>query len=188
LVALARIDSLTGLPNRRQFDERLALAPGRSRQQGSGLALMYIDIDLFKKVNDGHGHAAGDEVLRVFGERLSACVRTGDLVARMGGDEFVVLVENLSSAASAESIARKLTRAMGESIVVDGTSLRVSASIGIAFSSRPEMAKALMSAADAALYAAKKAGGNTWRLLPIAIDATVITEETRAPEQALQNS
>jgi diguanylate cyclase (GGDEF)-like protein/PAS domain S-box-containing protein len=188
LEAQARIDSLTGLPNRRQFDERLALAPGRSRQQGSGLALMYIDIDLFKKVNDGHGHAAGDEVLRVFGERLSACVRTGDLVARMGGDEFVVLVENLSSAASAESIARKLTRAMGESIVVDGTSLRVSASIGIAFSSRPEMAKALMFAADAALYAAKKAGGNTWRLLPIATDATVITEETRAPEQALQNS
>lgn len=160
----ARVDSLTGLPNRRQFEERLALAPNRSRLHDCGLALMYIDIDLFKKVNDGHGHAAGDEVLRVFGQRLSACVRAGDLVARVGGDEFIVLVESLSSPASAEAIARKLMVAMTESIAMDGVALQVTASVGIAFSRRPEMVSTLTCLADAALYAAKRSGGNTWRL------------------------
>jgi diguanylate cyclase (GGDEF)-like protein/PAS domain S-box-containing protein len=181
----ARTDSLTGLPNRRQFDERLALARNRPRQHDSALALMYIDIDLFKHVNDSHGHAAGDEVLRVFGQRLSACVRAGDLVARIGGDEFVVLVENLSSAASAELIARKLINAMGESITVDGIALHVTASVGIAFSRHPEVAKTLTSVADAALYAAKKAGGNTWRLV-VAGDVAVSAGERPAPEPTLQ--
>jgi diguanylate cyclase (GGDEF)-like protein len=180
----ARTDSLTGLPNRRQFDERLALAPNRSRQHDSALALMYIDIDLFKHVNDSHGHAAGDEVLRVFGQRLSACVRAGDLVARIGGDEFVVLIESLSSAASAELIARKLINAMGESITVDGTALHITASIGIAFSRHPVVAKTLTSVADAALYAAKKAGGNTWRL-GVAGAATVGADERSTPEPTL---
>jgi diguanylate cyclase (GGDEF)-like protein len=158
------------------------MAPNRSRKHDSGLALMYIDIDLFKKVNDGHGHAAGDEVLRVFGQRLSACVRAGDLVARVGGDEFVVLIENLSSTASAELIARKLTLAMRESIAVDGTFLQVTASIGIAFSRHPATAKALTSVADAALYAAKKAGGNIWRV-GIASDAAISAGETSMPKQ-----
>ena len=164
LEAQARIDSLTGLPNRRQFDEQLVLALNRLRQSDSGLALMYIDIDFFKAVNDCHGHAAGDEVLRVFGQRLNNCVRSGDLVARIGGDEFVVIVEDLLSVTSAEIIARKLTLAMGESIAVNGIELDVTASIGIAFSTHPAGTKDLTSVADAALYAAKKAGGNTWRL------------------------
>jgi diguanylate cyclase (GGDEF)-like protein/PAS domain S-box-containing protein len=176
LEAQARIDSLTGLANRRQFDERLALASRRLRLHDSGLALMYIDIDLFKKVNDSHGHAAGDEVLRVFGKRLSTCVRAGDLVARMGGDEFVVLIENLSSPAIAELIARKLMLAMDESVTVDGTALHVTASVGIAFSRHPAVARTLTSVADAALYAAKKAGGNTWRL-GIASDAALSADE-----------
>jgi diguanylate cyclase (GGDEF)-like protein/PAS domain S-box-containing protein len=160
----ARVDSLTGLANRRQFDERLALALGRSRRHGLAVALMYMDIDHFKKVNDNFGHAAGDQVLRIFGQRLSACVRAGDLVARLGGDEFVVLVEDLSSCATAEVIARKLIAAMGEGIVVEGVTLHVTTSIGIAFSMHPAVAKTLTSTADAALYAAKKAGRNTWHL------------------------
>lgn len=182
----ARIDSLTGLPNRRQFDERLAMAQNRLRQHDSGLALMYIDIDLFKTVNDGHGHAAGDEVLLVFGQRLSACVRAGDLVARIGGDEFVVLIENLSSVTSAEMIALKLTLAMGESIAANGTTLHVTASVGIAFSRYPATAKELTSIADAALYAAKKAGGNTWRL-GIAGDAAVSADEPVTPKHPLHD-
>ncbi len=183
----ARIDSLTGLPNRRQFEERMAQAPGGLRRHDSGLALMYIDIDHFKKVNDDHGHAAGDEVLRVFGQRLSACVRAGDLVARVGGDEFIVLVEDLSSAATAELIARKLTIAMGEGIPFEAATLHVTASIGIAFSMHPAVAKTLTSAADAALYTAKKAGRNTWHL-GAAGDAIAGTGETPSPTVSVQSS
>ncbi|SDQ77712.1 PAS domain S-box-containing protein/diguanylate cyclase (GGDEF) domain-containing protein [Pseudoxanthomonas sp. CF125] len=166
LEAQAHLDSLTGLANRRQFDERLTHALGRSRRQGLAVALMYMDIDHFKQVNDTHGHAAGDEVLRVFGQRLSACVRAGDLVARLGGDEFVVLIEDLSAPETAEAIAGKLIEAMSEDIVVEGTTLHVTTSIGIAYSAHPAVAKNLTAAADAALYAAKSAGRNTWQLLP----------------------
>lgn len=160
----ARVDSLTGLANRRQFDERLALALARSRRQGLAVALMYMDIDHFKAVNDNFGHAVGDEVLRIFGQRLSTCVRAGDLAARLGGDEFVVLVEDLSSPATAEVIAKKLVATMGETIALEGSDLHVTTSIGIAFSMRPAVAKELTAAADSALYLAKKAGRNTWHL------------------------
>ncbi|MGH8025817.1 MAG: diguanylate cyclase domain-containing protein, partial [Pseudoxanthomonas sp.] len=162
----AHLDSLTGLANRRQFDERLVHALGRPRRQGLAVALMYMDIDHFKQVNDGYGHAAGDEVLRVFGQRLSACVRSGDLVARLGGDEFVVLIEDLTAPGTAETIAGKLIEAMGEGIAVEKTMLHVTTSIGIAYSVHPAVAKTLTAAADAALYAAKSAGRNTWQLLP----------------------
>lgn len=175
LEALARVDSLTGLANRRQFEERLAHALGRSRRYGQAVALMYMDVDHFKQVNDSYGHAAGDEVLRVFGQRLGACVRSGDLVARLGGDEFVVLIEDLAAPKTAEDIARKLIAAMGEDIAVEGATLRVTTSIGIAYSMHPAVSKTLATAADMALYAAKKAGRNTWQLLvtddPVGPDA-----------------
>lgn len=170
----ARLDSLTGLANRRQFDEQLALALGRSRRHGSAVALMYMDIDHFKQVNDRFGHAAGDEVLRAFGQRLNACVRSGDLVARLGGDEFVVLIEDLSTTATAEAIARKLIKAMGEGIVVEDLVLHVTTSIGIAYSVNPAVSKLLTGAADSALYQAKKSGRNTYRL--------VMTDGTPASE------
>ncbi len=175
LEALARVDPLTGLANRRQFEERLAHALGRSRRHGQAVALMYMDVDHFKQVNDSFGHAAGDEVLRVFGQRLSACVRSGDLVARLGGDEFVVLIEDLAAPDTAEGIARKLIAAMGEDIAAEGATLRVTTSIGIAYSLHPAVSKTLAAAADMALYAAKKAGRNTWQLLvtddPVGPDA-----------------
>lgn len=161
----ARLDGLTGLANRRQFDEQLAMALGRWKRHGSAVALMYMDIDYFKQVNDRFGHAAGDEVLRVFGQRLQACVRNGDLVARLGGDEFVVLIEDLSSPATAEAIAEKLIAAMGEGIAVDDLVLHVTTSIGIAYSANPAVSKVLTGAADAALYQAKEAGRNTYQLL-----------------------
>lgn len=161
----ARLDSLTGLANRRQFDEQLAVALGHWRRHGSAVALMYMDIDNFKQINDRFGHPAGDEVLRVFGQRLNACVRSGDLVARLGGDEFVVLIEDLSSPATAESIASKLIVAMGEGIVVEDLVLHVTTSIGIAYSVHPAVSKSLTVAADAALYQAKEAGRNTYRLV-----------------------
>lgn len=167
LEAMARVDSLTGLANRRQFDERLALALTRSRRRRQAIALMYMDIDHFKRVNDGHGHAAGDVVLRVFGQRLAACVRSGDLAARLGGDEFVVLVEDAIAPADAEAIARKLIANMADGITFDRAILHVTTSIGIAFCPDTSAAQALTSAADAALYAAKEAGRNTWRLVVV---------------------
>jgi diguanylate cyclase (GGDEF)-like protein/PAS domain S-box-containing protein len=179
----ARVDSLTGLANRRQFDERLELAIARSRRQGSAVALMYMDIDHFKEVNDSFGHAVGDEVLRIFGQRLRMCVRAGDLVARVGGDEFVVLVEDLPSQAPAEVIARKLLVAMGEPIALEGTTLHVTTSVGIGFATRPTFAAALIGTADAALYTAKKAGRNTWHLA-IEEDAAV-APAGQATSQAL---
>jgi diguanylate cyclase (GGDEF)-like protein/PAS domain S-box-containing protein len=165
LEAQARLDSLTGLANRREFDERLVHALGRSRRHGSAVALMYMDIDHFKQVNDRFGHAAGDEVLRAFGQRLSDCVRSGDLVARLGGDEFVVLIEDLSAPAAAEAIATKLIAAMARGIEVDDATLHVTTSIGIAYSANPAVASLLTGAADRALYQAKEAGRNTFRLM-----------------------
>jgi diguanylate cyclase (GGDEF)-like protein/PAS domain S-box-containing protein len=165
LEAMARVDSLTGLANRRQFDERLALALTRSRRRRQAIALMYMDIDHFKQVNDSRGHAAGDVVLRVFGQRLAACVRSGDLAARLGGDEFVVLVEDAAAPADAEAIARKVIANVADGITFDRTTLHVTTSIGIAFCPDASGAQALTSAADAALYAAKEAGRNTWRLV-----------------------
>lgn len=167
LESMARVDSLTGLANRRQFDERLALALTRSRRQGLPIALMYMDIDHFKQVNDRYGHAAGDEVLRSFGQRLAACVRGGDLAARLGGDEFVVLVEDAAAPADAEVIARKLIATMSAGIAVEAATIRVTTSIGIAYCAGTATAQTLMSTADAALYAAKEAGRNTWRLVVV---------------------
>lgn len=170
LERMARVDALTDLANRRQFEERLELALLRQQRQGSALALMYLDVDHFKHINDTWGHAAGDVVLRVFADRLVHCVRATDLVARLGGDEFVVLVEDASLPDAAEVIARKLLTEMRHSIDIDSTALMATTSIGIAHAKAPTDAATLLSTADAALYEAKQAGRNTWRIRPV--DAT----------------
>ena len=171
LERMARVDALTDLANRRQFEERLELALLRQRRQGMGLALMYLDVDHFKHINDTWGHAAGDIVLRAFAGRLTHCVRATDLVARLGGDEFVVLIEDASLPDDAETIARKLLTEMRHGIDIDGTALMASTSIGIAYAEAPTQAATLLATADAALYEAKQAGRNTWRIRPI--DASV---------------
>jgi diguanylate cyclase (GGDEF)-like protein len=167
LEALARVDSLTGLPNRRQFDERLSLAVARSQRPGLPIALLYLDIDHFKQINDTHGHGVGDQVLKVFGERLAGCVRAGDLVARLGGDEFVVLVEDALLPQAAEIIARKLIATMDRDIVVGDLHVRTTTSVGIAYCPFRTSAEVLMAAADAALYDAKKAGRNTFQRVTV---------------------
>lgn len=167
LEKLVRIDSLTGLANRRQLDERLTLAITRARRHSQTLALMYLDIDYFKRVNDTLGHAAGDAVLRGFAQRLTSNVRASDLVARLGGDEFVILVEDAGLPGSAEVIARKLITAMATPIDADGTPVAATTSIGIAFSNNGPDAEALMAGADAALYSAKDAGRNTYRMITL---------------------
>jgi diguanylate cyclase (GGDEF)-like protein/PAS domain S-box-containing protein len=165
LAKLARFDSLTGLANRFQFKERLELAVARRHRRPMPIALLYLDIDRFKQINDTLGHAAGDALLIGFGNRLHESVRETDLVARLGGDEFVVLVEDPDSKAVSETIARKLIERLSSGIKLPTGCVNVTTSIGIAF--RPETVASgdeLMKIADEALYAAKAAGRNTYRM------------------------
>jgi diguanylate cyclase (GGDEF)-like protein len=162
---LARIDALTGIANRRQFEERLANALARSKRQQIPLMLLAFDIDKFKAINDTHGHAVGDAVIVEFARRISSSVREGDLPARIGGDEFLVLIEDAKQPEVGMLIAEKILERMRQPMQIGALSLSVTSSIGIGFSERPETSVALLDLADRALYAAKEAGRNTARLL-----------------------
>jgi diguanylate cyclase (GGDEF)-like protein/PAS domain S-box-containing protein len=165
LAKLARYDSLTGLANRFQFNERLVLAVARRHRKPVPIALLFLDIDHFKQINDTMGHATGDALLIAFGQRLRECVRETDLVARLGGDEFVVLVEDIDSPAIVELIARKLIDKLSEGIALPIGCIAVTTSIGIAFrADTVTSGDELMKLADDALYAAKAAGRNTFRV------------------------
>jgi diguanylate cyclase len=157
LHALAHSDHLTGLPNRRSYEERLAQAIARTRRTAAPLALAYLDVDHFKQINDSLGHAVGDAVLREFGRRLAGAVRGSDIVARLAGDEFVVVLEQVGSPLECERIAAKLQDALRPPFELDGRVVRVTSSIGIAWSAHPDQA-ALAQAADEALYRSKNAG------------------------------
>jgi len=167
---LVRSDVLTGVANRYGFNETMPLALSRARRAGAGLALLYLDIDHFKSINDTLGHSAGDEVLKAFAKRLQESVRVTDTVARLGGDEFVIILEGVHGAEEPQIVARKIVANVTRPIEVEGRPLALTTSIGIAF--RREIlagdaatAEALIGRADAALYAAKKAGRNTWRTM-----------------------
>jgi len=165
LVRMAQCDSLTGLANRRQFEDRLPEAMARARGGPTPIALLFLDIDHFKSINDTLGHAAGDEVLKQCALRLSETVRVGDTVARLAGDEFVVVVEGIRSAAEAGQVAEKIAVAMRREWLLQGRALGVTTSIGVAVYHDEEIAPAeLMARADAALYEAKQAGRDGWRL------------------------
>ena len=165
LERLLRHDPLTGLANRFSFNERLELAIARSHRAYRSIALLYLDIDRFKSINDTLGHAAGDAVLCEFARRLRDSVREVDLVARLGGDEFVVLLDDVDVPGVAQMIARKLMAKLNDPIVIEGHECIVTASIGIAFQRHPVPgADALMQLADNALYEAKAAGRNTFRM------------------------
>ena len=165
LTQLASHDMLTGLANRREFQSQLENTIGRNRRQGSSHALMFLDIDHFKAINDSRGHAAGDAVLREVALRLQASVRHTDIVARLAGDEFVVILDGLHSSAEAELIAQKIMTAMGHAVAFGGDDIAVGVSIGIAFDAGAALnPEELLSQADTALYQAKAAGRNSWRL------------------------
>jgi diguanylate cyclase (GGDEF)-like protein/PAS domain S-box-containing protein len=171
LHALAHTDTLTGLPNRRQFEAALREtglrdAVDRRSRQGRGTALLYLDIDHFKQINDRHGHAVGDAVLVEFARRLGASVRSSDLVSRLAGDEFTVLLNEVGGEADLELVARKILASMEAPFALGGCTLRVGISIGAALAGETGPAPAqLTEAADRALYAAKKAGRNTCAML-----------------------
>ena len=159
LERLARVDTLTGLPNRRQFDEGIDAALRRSRRLRQPVAMMFLDIDHFKTINDTHGHAGGDAVLCEFGRRLVACVRNTDMVARLAGDEFVVLLENLADASELERLAAKMVACIRPPFHIDSVELAVTTSIGVAITTdAATSASSLLVRADEALYRAKKQG------------------------------
>lgn len=157
----AHFDALTGLPNRRMVRDRLEQEIKKSRRDGQQLACLFIDLDHFKEVNDTLGHDSGDLLLIEVARRLRSCVRASDTVARMGGDEFTVILTELTDASSAESILQKLLKAMQAVFLLGAERVFISASIGVTI--YPDDATAiedLFKHADQALYAAKSAGRN----------------------------
>jgi len=158
---LARHDLLTNLPNRGLLLDRVEHALQLSRRRGSRLALLFVDLDGFKPVNDRFGHAAGDAVLIDFAQRLSGCVRASDTVARLGGDEFAILLEDVRVHEVHSACARILT-ALSSGADVAGHQLSLSASIGVAFGEANDTSESLLRNADLAMYEAKSRGKNQY--------------------------
>ncbi|CAB4658369.1 unannotated protein [freshwater metagenome] len=157
----AHHDSLTGLPNRSLFTELLSIATGRASRGNTLNAVMFIDLDRFKEVNDSLGHDAGDELLINVASRLRECSRVSDTIARFGGDEFVVLCEDLdpeSASGVIADLAERLLASIDQPMVIKGQSLRVSASVGVAIDGGNAKASGMLRDADAAMYKAKKNG------------------------------
>ncbi len=153
---LAHHDQLTGLPNRTLFQDRLKQAHVVARRRGRGYALFYLDLDGFKGVNDHHGHERGDRLLQEVARRVSGCVRETDTVARIGGDEFMVILADLQDRDTAASIARLITEAVIQPMDLDGVTAAIGVSIGISF--YPQDADdpdRVVACADAAMYRVK---------------------------------
>ena len=148
----AHRDAVTGLPNRLLFLERL----GSELAAGARIAVLFLDLDRFKAVNDTLGHAAGDELLRRVAGRIAACVRAVDLVARFGGDEFAVLLDD---AAAAEAVAERIIAAVQRVVALEGGDVFVGATVGVAYADGAPDAETLLRNADIAMYRAKNAGG-----------------------------
>ena len=157
----ALYDPLTELPNYRLFQDRLSNALTLARREDTCLALLYLDLDQFKRVNDEYGHPAGDRLLKEVAARISSCVRESDSVARIGGDEFLVLLQCIQSPQDAFVVAETIRTVLGDSFILEGSAVVVSPSIGIAYS--PEHGddlRRLIRCADEAMYSAKRQGGN----------------------------
>jgi diguanylate cyclase (GGDEF)-like protein/PAS domain S-box-containing protein len=163
--SLAYYDPLTGLPNRRLFKDRLSVALAHAHRGGGRLAVLFIDLDRFKRINDSLGHGVGDSLLQEVSSRLLAAVREDDTVARMGGDEFIILLSEVKEMESVIACARRITAAMGEPIVAGDQELLVSCSVGISiYPDDGSDCETLVKNADAAMYRAKDAGRNNFQL------------------------
>ncbi len=156
-------DLLTGLPNRTSFAEHLEEAMRRSKRFGWSVALMFLDVDRFKRVNDSLGHEAGDELLRIVASRLKTCIRETDILFRMGGDEFTVLLENVRTPEEVAAVAARMISAVAQPAEIAHHELTPTASIGIAIYPRDDQrGERLVKAADAAMYRAKDVGRNRY--------------------------
>ena len=164
LTRRATHDTLTGLPNRALIRERLAQALQRSRRNGMNVAMLFVDLDGFKLINDTHGHEAGDELLKTVSRRLIEQVRPGDTVGRLAGDEFVVLCEQVEQPISMSVLAARINDVLRQAVVFQGTDLFVTASIGVAIGNgSTHSADDLLRYADTAMYAVKESGRDGWQ-------------------------
>lgn len=168
LTYLAQYDHLTGLVNRTLFRDRLLLALARSKRKQQPLGLMLLDLDRFKAVNDTCGHDAGDQLLKAVADRFRSCVREVDTVARMGGDEFAMILEGVSGQQDIVTVAQRIIQAIREPFLIDGQPQSVGVSIGITvYPLDDQSVDELLKHADAAMYRAKQRGGNTFQFHPI---------------------
>jgi len=161
LEALASSDALTGLPNRRVFDDRLEHAIQRILRTRETVALLFVDLDGFKHINDTYGHDVGDKCLQKVAARLQSCVRRGDSLCRLGGDEFVAILEGGEPSNDATYVAERIVETCRELLTIGNRTFRLSASVGVAISGRDgDNATSLLRSADHAMYVAKRAGGS----------------------------
>ena len=181
-------DELTSLAKRTLLNQRIANALARSRRIGNTFALIYVDLDHFKRINDTHGHDVGDAVLVAVSGRLKSAVREYDTVARLGGDEFAILLDTLDDEAEAETVARRVLSSLAPPVRVAEQELAVTASMGISvFPAGGDAADALLRSADRAMYRAKRAGRNTYSLNPPPSDS-IAPRQSSGPVSALRRS
>ena len=157
-------DALTGLDNRLRLNQVLPEAIARARRSGKHIGLLFLDADKFKTINDTHGHAVGDDVLKKIARRLKQAVRETDRVVRLAGDEFVILLEELASPLEADRVAAKIVEQFKTPLALDKMALQVTVSVGVACSdgTTADDGKELLTLADTQLYAAKAAGRNAY--------------------------
>jgi diguanylate cyclase (GGDEF)-like protein len=186
LFQLAHYDALTGLPNRLLFLDRLRQAMTQANRSERLVAIMLLDLDRFKAVNDTLGHSLGDRLLTHIAERLTACVREGDTIARLGGDEFTVLIPELRHIQDAASIAQKIVEHLDRPFALNGHEVFITPSIGIAFYPFCEDIEELLVNADTAMYEAKNLGGNNYQFYTY--EMRTASHERLALESALRRA
>lgn len=191
LLDLANFDQLTGLPNRSLLRDRLDQAIKKARRHDGRVAVLFTDLDRFKSINDSLGHHAGDDVLRTISLRLQDCLRAENTVARLSGDEFIIVIDEVENIESVRAISRRLLMEMSEPITLeDGTDIKLGASIGIAFfPDHGREVEALLQNADIAMYRAKTNGRNTFQIFSPDMHAEALTRLSResALRRALEN-
>src|SRR5207248_663706 len=165
LAHLAHHDQLTGLPNRLYLQANLPGAIEQARKDGSVLAVLFLDLDRFKHINDSRGHETGDKLLKVVAQRIRSTVRPEDVVVRMGGDEFIVVMKSTKRAEQIHEVAGRINEALSAAVIVDGRPLVTSVSIGVSLCPRDgENMGELLRHSDAAMYEAKDRGRNNFQL------------------------